>query len=159
MRSGCGGSLGCLSTVSQGGSVPSWLCIRGSFIHCLSIAIQVHLRSSNSDGSGWTQPACHWILVGNSPSFINIEWYSCYWASSRLLSSTFFGLIAHWTWFRWVLNRFEKLSDFWRILMMLLGVLFVVEIELQGYLFESELTQISISLSEPRYTPPNVGES
>jgi hypothetical protein len=40
------------------------------------------------------------------------------------------------------------------------GEWFVAGFEPQGYLFESELTltQVSVSLSKPHYTPPNVEE-
>jgi hypothetical protein len=39
-------------------------------------------------------------------------------------------------------------------------VLFVAGFEQQGYLIESELTltQVSVSLSQPHHTPPNVEE-
>jgi len=40
--------------------------------------------------------------------------------------------------------------------MMLQVVWFDAGFELQGYLFESELTQVSVSLSKPHHTPPNV---
>jgi len=42
--------------------------------------------------------------------------------------------------------------------MIVYGVWFVAGFEPQGYLFESELTQVSVSLSKPLYTPPNVEE-
>jgi len=44
--------------------------------------------------------------------------------------------------------------------MMLQGVCFVAGFEAQGYSFETELnvTQVSVSLSKPHHTPPNVEE-
>jgi hypothetical protein len=42
--------------------------------------------------------------------------------------------------------------------MMLQGVWFVAGFEPQGYLFESELTQVSVSLPKPHHTPPSVVE-
>jgi len=37
-------------------------------------------------------------------------------------------------------------------------VWFVAGFEPQVYLFESELTQVSVSLSKPHHAPPNVEE-
>jgi len=42
--------------------------------------------------------------------------------------------------------------------MMFQGVWFVAGFESEGYLFESELTQVSASLAKPHHTPPNVEE-
>jgi hypothetical protein len=44
--------------------------------------------------------------------------------------------------------------------MMLYRVWFLAVFEPQGYWFESELTptQVSVSLSKPHHTPPNVDE-
>ena len=42
--------------------------------------------------------------------------------------------------------------------MMLSGVWFVAAFQPQGYLFESELTQVNDTLSKPHHTPPNVEE-
>ena len=44
--------------------------------------------------------------------------------------------------------------------MMVGGAWFVAGFEPQGYLFESKLTQtqVSVSLSKPHHTPPNVEE-
>jgi hypothetical protein len=42
--------------------------------------------------------------------------------------------------------------------MMVEGVWFVAGCEPQGYLFESELTQVSVLLSKPHHTPPNLAE-
>ena len=39
--------------------------------------------------------------------------------------------------------------------MTLYGVWFVAGFEPQGYYFESELSQVSVSLSKQHHTPPN----
>jgi len=42
--------------------------------------------------------------------------------------------------------------------MILQGVWFVAGFEPQGFLFESELTQVSVSLSKPHHTPTIIDE-
>jgi len=55
-------------------------------------------------------------------------------------------------------NMFPASVDHLLISMMLQAVWFVAGFEPQGYLFESELTQVSVSLSKLHHTPPNVEE-